>query len=59
MQRAPLDAWLSPDGATLSVVDSGRNTVSGFAVDGGGVSELASSPTPRPAEALPIGNVAA
>jgi DNA-binding beta-propeller fold protein YncE len=53
----PADARLSPDGTTLWVVDSGRNTVSGFAVDGGTVTELPDSPTPGPAAAQPIGIV--
>jgi hypothetical protein len=35
--------------------DSGGNTVSGFAVDGGDVTELPDSPTPGPAGAQPIG----
>jgi sugar lactone lactonase YvrE len=48
---------LSPDGATLWVVDSGGNTVSGFAVDGGSLTELPSSPTRGPADAQPIGSV--
>jgi hypothetical protein len=34
-----------------------RNTVSGFAVDGGTVTELPDSPTPGPAGAQPIGIV--
>jgi 6-phosphogluconolactonase (cycloisomerase 2 family) len=53
----PADARLAPDGTTLWVVDSGGNTVSGFAVDGGTVTELPDSPTPGPAGAQPIGIV--
>jgi hypothetical protein len=47
----------APDCTTLWVVDSGRNTASGFAVDGGIVTELRDSPTPGPAGAQPIGLV--
>jgi 6-phosphogluconolactonase len=53
----PEDARLSPDGTTLWVVDSGGDTISGFTVDGGSLSELASSPTPGPVGAEPIGIV--
>jgi DNA-binding beta-propeller fold protein YncE len=53
----PADARLSPDGTTLWVVDPGGNTVSGFTVDGGAVTELPDSPTPGPAESQPIGVV--
>jgi hypothetical protein len=53
----PAGARLSPDAATLSVVDSGGNTVAGFAVDGGTVTELPDSPAPGPAGAQPIGVV--
>jgi 6-phosphogluconolactonase (cycloisomerase 2 family) len=53
----PEDARLSPDGATLWVVDSGANTVSGFSVDGGNLTELASSPTPGASGATPSGIV--
>jgi DNA-binding beta-propeller fold protein YncE len=51
----PADAWISPDCTTLWVVDSGGNTVSGVAVDGGTVAELRGSPTLGPAGAQPIG----
>ena len=44
----PLDARLSPDGATLWIVDSGAAKVSGFRVNGGNLTELHSSPTPLP-----------
>src|SRR5450755_1224415 len=49
MGLGPFDARLSPDGGTLWVVDSGRRAVSGFAVRGDDLTELASSPTPLPA----------
>jgi 6-phosphogluconolactonase (cycloisomerase 2 family) len=55
--KAPEDARLSPDGGTLWVVDSGGNGVSGFAVHGGSLTELRSSPTPLPAGATPSGSV--
>lgn len=51
------DARLSPDGSTLWVVDSGADTINGFAVDGGTLTELATSPTPAPAGATPSGIV--
>jgi 6-phosphogluconolactonase (cycloisomerase 2 family) len=54
---APLDARLSPDGSTLWVVGSGAKVVSGFAVDGGTLTELPSSPTALPAGATPFGIV--
>jgi 6-phosphogluconolactonase (cycloisomerase 2 family) len=53
----PVDARLSPDGKTLWVVDAGANTVSGFAVNDGQLSELPSSPTPLPGGATPFGIV--
>jgi hypothetical protein len=51
------DARLSPDGTTLWVVDAGSNAVSGFAVNGGTLTELGSSPTPGAAGATPSGIV--
>jgi 6-phosphogluconolactonase (cycloisomerase 2 family) len=54
---APVDARLSPSGDTLWVVDQGGKAVSGFAVDGGNLTELPSSPTPLPAGAAPFGIV--
>ena len=54
---APVDARLSPDGSTLSVVDSGTHQVSTFSVHGGSLTELASSPTPLPAGSAPFGIV--
>ncbi len=53
----PEDARLSPDGASLWVVDSGLDQVSGFAVSGGTLTEFASSPTALPAGAAPAGIV--
>jgi 6-phosphogluconolactonase len=53
----PEDARLSPDGTTLWVVDTGSGQVSAFAVDGGQLTELASSPTSVPAGAAPFGIV--
>jgi 6-phosphogluconolactonase len=53
----PEDARLSPDGATLWVVGSGRGVVSAFSVRGGDLTELASSPTPLPAGATASGIV--
>ena len=54
---APVDPRLSPDGQTLSVVDSGTDQVSTFAVHGGTLTELPSSPTALPAGATPYGIV--
>jgi DNA-binding beta-propeller fold protein YncE len=54
---APVDARLSPDGRTLSVVDSGTDQVSTFAVRGASLSELSSSPTALPVGAKPYGIV--
>jgi 6-phosphogluconolactonase len=53
----PEDARLSPDGRTLWVVDPTANTVSGFTVDGGGLTELPGSPTHAPVGAAPAGVV--
>src|ERR671931_1144340 len=47
----PFDARLAPDSGTLWVLDTGSATVSGFAVSGGSLAELPSSPTPLPAGA--------
>ena len=46
---ADIDARLSPDGRYLLVDGSGMHFVSVFAVNGGNLTELASSPTPLPA----------
>jgi hypothetical protein len=51
------DARLSPDGSTLWVVDTGAAALSAFRVDGGGLTELTSSPTSLPAGAAPFGIV--
>jgi 6-phosphogluconolactonase len=52
-----VDARLSPDGRTLYVDESRIGAVGAFAVNGGTLSELASSPTPLPAGATPAGIV--
>ena len=54
---SPEDARLSPDGATLWVVDPGADAISGFDVTGGTLSELSSSPTLAPIGAAPTGIV--
>lgn len=54
---SPFDARLSPGGSLLYVVDSGLDAVSAFAVHGGNLSELSSSPTALPAGATPFGIV--
>ena len=51
----PFDARLDPSGRWLYVVDAAANTVSGFAVAGGTLTELAQSPFALPAEATPFG----
>jgi 6-phosphogluconolactonase (cycloisomerase 2 family) len=52
-----VDARLSPDGATLFVVDSKAAALSALAVNGGELSELGSSPTLLPTGAMPAGIV--
>ncbi|WP_148615115.1 lactonase family protein [Nocardioides rubriscoriae] len=52
-----VDARLSPDGRTLSVTGGRGRVVSVFAVEGGDLTELASSPTPLPAASAPTGIV--
>jgi 6-phosphogluconolactonase len=54
---ADIDARLSPDGKTLSVDGSGNHILSVFAVHGGTLTELPSSPTPMPAGGAPAGIV--
>jgi 6-phosphogluconolactonase len=54
---SPFDARLAPKGGSLWVVDSGAKAVSAFAVHGGDLTELSSSPTPLPADAAPFGIV--
>jgi 6-phosphogluconolactonase (cycloisomerase 2 family) len=46
---ADIDARLSPDGRYLLVDGSGMHFVSVFAVSGGSLTEVPSSPTPLPA----------
>ena len=46
---ADIDARLSPDGKYLLVDGAGHNFVSVFAVNGGVLTEVPSSPTPLPA----------
>ena len=50
-----VDARLSPDGKFLYVTGGRGLVLSAFAVDGGNLSELASSPTPLPAGTSPTG----
>jgi hypothetical protein len=52
-----VDARLSPDGRTLYVDESHVGAVGAFAVDGGSLTELPSSPTSLPAGATPAGVV--
>ena len=54
---ADIDARLSPDGQYLLVDGSGHNFVSVFAVKGGNLTELPTSPTPLPAGAASSGIV--
>jgi 6-phosphogluconolactonase len=54
---ADIDARLSPDGSYLLVDGSGHNFVSVFAVSGGNLTELPTSPTPLPAGAASSGIV--
>lgn len=53
----PQDARLSPGGGTLWVLDAGAKALSGFAVDGGALTELPSSPSALPAGSAPFGVV--
>jgi len=52
-----VDARLSPDGRTLLVNGSKANVVAAFAVNGGTLTELPSSPTPLPVGAVASGIV--
>jgi 6-phosphogluconolactonase len=52
-----VDARLSPDGGYLYVDESKAGAVAAFTVDGGSLTELASSPTALPADAAPAGIV--
>ncbi len=51
----PFDARLDASGTHLYVVDAAIASVSGFAVNGGSLTELGSSPTALPAGATPFG----
>jgi 6-phosphogluconolactonase (cycloisomerase 2 family) len=51
----PFDARLDVSGDYLYVVDAAIASVSGFAVSGGSLMELASSPTTLPTGATPFG----
>jgi hypothetical protein len=53
----PFDARLDIAGDHLYVMDAGLDAVSGFAVAGGTLIELASSPAALPAGASPFGIV--
>jgi 6-phosphogluconolactonase len=53
-----VDARLSPDGKTLFVDESRVDSVAAFAVNGGNLTELPTSPTALPAGAAPAGLVA-
>jgi 6-phosphogluconolactonase len=53
----PFDARLDVSGQHLYVVDAVINAVSGFAVNGGDLTELGSSPTSLPSGATPFGIV--
>ena len=52
-----VDARLSPYGKTLLVDGSAAKVLASFAVQGGELNELASSPTPLPANAFAAGIV--
>ena len=52
-----VDARLSPDGHTLYVDESKIGAVGAFAVTGGNLTELATSPTSLPTGAAPAGVV--
>ena len=54
----PFDARLDPSGSTLYVVDAALDAVTAFAVEGGSLTELPSSPFHLPAGATPFGLVA-
>ena len=53
----PCAARLGPTGATRYVVDVALDAISGFAVSGGSLTELAESPFALPAGATPFGIV--
>jgi 6-phosphogluconolactonase (cycloisomerase 2 family) len=54
----PFDARLDPEGRWLYVVDAATQTVTGFGVSGGSLTELAQSPFALPGGATPFGIVA-
>jgi DNA-binding beta-propeller fold protein YncE len=54
---ADIDARLTPDGRYLLVDGSGNHILSVFAVNGGTLTEVPSSPTPLPAGRAPAGIV--
>ena len=54
----PFDARLDPSGSTLYVVDATLDAITAFAVSGGSLTELPSSPFHLPAGATPFGIVA-
>ena len=51
------DLRLSPDGSTLFVVNAGADSINAFSVEGGTLTELATSPTAGPLGATPTGLV--
>jgi len=53
----PFDARLDPSGRYLYVVDAALDAVSGFAVAGGSLTELSTSPAALPTGATPFGIV--
>jgi 6-phosphogluconolactonase (cycloisomerase 2 family) len=53
----PFDARLDPSGSDLYVVDAALKAVTAFAVNGGSLSELGTSPFALPAKATPFGIV--
>jgi 6-phosphogluconolactonase (cycloisomerase 2 family) len=53
----PFDARLDPSGGWLYVVDAAIPAVTAFAVNGGSLTELSSSPFSLPAGATPFGVV--
>jgi 6-phosphogluconolactonase (cycloisomerase 2 family) len=53
----PFDARLDPSGRYLYVVDAGAKAVSIFSVNGGNLTELASSPVSIPGGVAPFGIV--
>ena len=55
--KGAFDARLAPDGKTLWLVEDGSNSVAAFAVDGGKLTELSTSPTALPAGAAAFGIV--